>query len=203
MNRNIKKILSIILVFTTICSILTISYASGAINAITKPIVNIIDNIAPQAITRMSSNSENDSEAITMSENTVDTLGKIEAASDSGRITATKPPKAQTMSIASTDSTNSAEQEPIISEKTEMTTAEITSFRTEKLQALTTKYPNEYTLLTEKSEIEADYYVNLLEMYDFWEIEDFDSYLDSFISDGFSGLEAHHVTPRERSNENE
>jgi len=204
MNRNMRKILSVILVFTTICSILTISYASGAISAITKPIVNIIDNAENKTSaarsTLVTSDSENNGEPLTMGENEVTSLEKMEASNNSERLTASRPPKAQIMSASVL-----TEQETVVAERTEptATAGEISAKRAEKLQNLIAKYPSEYAQLVENTDINSNLHANLLEIYDYWNVEDFAEFLNDYIADGLGGLQKYHTITRAEVNSDE
>ena len=79
-----------------------------------------------------------------------------------------------------------------IAERKEPTSEEIGTHRASQLQTLTEKYPKEFELISSNTEIDPFFYVNLLEMLDYWQIDDVESYINIFIKDGMAGLFNHY-----------
>ena len=199
MNKNIRKILSIIIIFTVICSILTISYA-----AVSENYSRILNNDGFNKLEKLgktdNSNLQTKSATLQLSANDDEQQSMQVSAENAGIIPESENAESYQIPSKPLILKNNGIMKAMSTENVDKTVAvdytadEITAHRQEKLEKLQEKYPTEYQYIISKTEIDPYFYVSLLERIDLWEISDLEEYIDEYIVNGFDGLEQYHTT---------
>ena len=199
MNKNIRKILSIIIVFTVICSILTISYA-----AVSENYSRMLDNNGFNKLEKLGKT--NNSIAQTRSAATLEQSNNEESQSIQNPVenSIDIPTNANTESYQIPNGTvnlrnnntiglMSANDKIDASASLDYTEEQISQHRAEKLAKLQEKYPTEYQYIISITDIDPYFYVSLLERIDMWVISDLEEYISEYLENGLDGLEQYHT----------
>jgi hypothetical protein len=189
-KKSVKKIISIIMVSALIFSVLTGVYATelGAV-------LGGIANIGGQSQSKISYTAGGGSGSNSgVSEIPIDSGDGIELLPNPDEAVEEQPGIGSTTEASLMQAAGYSNSVPRT--VSEMSAEERAAYQAEKLGRLVTKYPDEYEYLSSISEIDGALYRPLLEMYDYWNITDFEEYAAAFVEDGFAGLNDFHTERR-------
>jgi hypothetical protein len=214
MRNKTKKITALVAATTILCSVIAFASGSEMISSFVKPNRNI-KNAEIGSVSKETKNISALKSSASAATATQSVQPMLEEGGQATELTISENNQVnEEKSIP--NSTNSAPKVPdnLFASKLRLmaksndsvvksrnhTAEDVEAYRLEKLNRLKEKYPAEYELMCQKSELDSFYYVNLLEMIDYWEIADVNAYIDTFIKDGRAGL-TQYQTKRRGGNE--